>query len=254
MKATVGQGKCGFCEIDRTINPVDLAENEHWRIFENAWPYPGHAFHLVAPAKTHWTNLADITDQGIGEALQLISAMSEKHRMSGGAIVLRFGDFIHHAGTLKHLHFQVQVPNELRQSFVTIGRPNAMQIDEAVAMLTGELTHTSNLIEIKRGEHWYITRDQNKRRHVLEQFRIQSHDFLCLPDFARLSYVHVEFLRLLKDLESKYKLPGAALVLQFGTTGILNKKRPLLADVIVASGTGPVFEILHPAANRLQAM
>lgn len=251
MQDMAKQNKCGFCDINRELNPVDLYVNKDWIVWENAWPYPGHAYHLVLPSVKHLTKLSEIDDKVARSAHDAIMWAIKKLSIKGGCVVLRFGEFLHHAGTYAHMHFQVQVGNLLSQSFVTMGRPDATQVEEAVSMLMGTYTFRYSFIKNDETKYWQISKIENKRPYTLHQFTLDPRENFNIRDKAGF----VDLIRTVRQLEQTYTLPGGALVLRFGDDkfhGLEFKK--LAADVVVADGTGPVFEVLHPAANELQAM
>ncbi|MBX4198141.1 hypothetical protein KW782_02280 [Candidatus Parcubacteria bacterium] len=257
MTQTVGEGTCMFCNINRKINPVDLGENDTCRIFENAWPYPGHAWHLVLATKLHWTELSHVTNQGAIELMQLAVQMVKQYEIPGGAHVLRFGDHDYNAGTLRHLHFQTQGPNLLQHAFVTLGKPNEMQTEEAVAMLEGSLVHKPDFQDFHDRAYWYVRKDHNPRPHVKMQFEVQlKHGADLRLDFPPAA---IELFDTLRDLERESGMPGGAFVTKFGDPRYHGYYSPVhsrhpIGWVVFPDNTGPVFETLVLPKNRGQIM
>lgn len=256
MQATIAAGTCAFCDIDRAMNPYDIKLTNYWRAMENAWPYPGHMYHLVIPCVEHWTTLSQVPDEAWVDAIQLINALVEKYKIPGGAIILRFGDFKYHAGTLRHLHFQLQVPSLLGQSFATFGKPDVAQTNETIAMLTGEKVFRSQHYEIApRGEYWFVGKYEKPRPHTLNEFVVGPLKKMTLPMLAKTPAAITELFAKVKNLEMNHELPGGAIVLYFGDGKVNGTEYPVInAKVIVAADTGPVLEVFHPAFNEQQAM
>lgn len=255
MKATTEKGICCFCDINRNVNPVDLLVNYYWRGLENGWPYPYHMYHLVLPAIDHATSLRGIGDDRWYNGLALACDLVDEYRIPGGGIVLRSGEFIHHAGTLSHLHFQLQVPSRLGQSFATFGHPNETQVDETIAMLTGELRSPWQPHPVERTSDWLVLQNRAPRSYILQEFLIQPNDNLTFKELSKDPIKATGLLRVARWLEEQYKLPGFAVVIRFGQPEFNGREDPSISvKVIAAKGNGPVFEMFHPALNHAQAM
>ncbi len=126
MKTTVGRGICPFCKIDLTKNKP-LGEWLHWWVWENPFPYPHHERHIVIPTKRHVTSLGELTPDEMVEWLTIVQWAETHFNMPGGALVLRFGDPKHNAGTLAHFHWQIQVPDGKHSAFAVFSKGPAWQ-------------------------------------------------------------------------------------------------------------------------------
>lgn len=106
-------GKCSFCgDLDPDLNEV-VFENKLWR----GWYYKGNieranlAYQaLVAPFR-HITRLRDLTPEDWACLGEIVVKFDEKDNLPGGAIMMRFGDPWLNAGTFRHLHKNIFVPN-----------------------------------------------------------------------------------------------------------------------------------------------
>jgi diadenosine tetraphosphate (Ap4A) HIT family hydrolase len=135
MQATIGQGKCPFCDIDFSKNKP-LGEWKHWWVWQNPFPYPFHIHHLVIPPKRHVTSLEELTGDEMLEWLKIVKWAEKHFNMPGGALVMRFGDPKHNAGTIAHLHWQIQVPDGKHSAIAVFSKGPAL--GEAIGLLVSE--------------------------------------------------------------------------------------------------------------------
>ncbi len=114
--------KCVFCDIDLTVNkPLNSKgeldpEGKDWPdvwVFKNPFPQEHQVLHLMIVPKRHILN-EDCRNITPDEWLQILDAWKwaqDFFGIRGGGFVGRFGDFEFNAGTVRHIHFQVQVPD-----------------------------------------------------------------------------------------------------------------------------------------------
>lgn len=256
MEETIGQGKCPFCEIDRTINPIDLLVGRFWRAQENAFPYPHHAYHLVLPTIDHITGIGELTKDSIEDWLKLVLQSVERFSILGGALVMREGDIENTAGTLRHLHTHIQSPNRMGPACVVFGRPNVSQIDETLQILQDPLFSRSHGWE-REGKvpiFWDVDISKNPSPYVLQEFRFEARR----PSTYKLASLQTEAIfelfSLWRELKVKYGLPGSSLTLKFGDPKYFDLRDNFItANIISARGNGPVIEVIKHALNKQQA-
>jgi hypothetical protein len=116
LKANVTSGKCPFCDINRELNVV-LFENNSWMIWINpvAKKSNGLATHLVAPAKRHILKADDITRDEWADWHEVWQFAFGQYPMLGGALFSRFGDPALNAGTIRHFHHNLYVPDGTKE-------------------------------------------------------------------------------------------------------------------------------------------
>lgn len=248
MKNTVEKGKCPFCEIDRKVNPVDLYLGTHWRMWENAWPYPHQTHHIVIPTIKHLTSLSELNEEILLELSDMVHHAFHAYELRSGVLVLRFGDQVHNAGTLSHLHLQIQVPNKLGPVFVTMGKPDQSQQEEVIKQLLTKPPSTPQLrIEDVSEERLSWTASRSLPPHV-------SHLFSFTPELRRRRDFFVSLFLQAQELERIHSLPGGTIMIGF--KDFIDHVPPQEFDnayLVVATGTGPVLRVIHPALNRGQA-
>jgi ATP adenylyltransferase len=104
-------GVCPFCPEHLARyhpNPI-LHEGEHWLYTNNAYPYQGSVHHFLLIHKAHIEAFSEITPTAWLELQGLINAITEKHRIKGGALVCRFGETKYTGASVTHLHLQIIV-------------------------------------------------------------------------------------------------------------------------------------------------
>jgi hypothetical protein len=113
MRRQNKKGSCSFCDLGK-MRSVSVKEGYHWLIKPNNWPYLHHSVHLVFIYKDgHSKNndTADIVPAAWEETGVLLQWAIRKYNISGGALVLRFLDYKLSGCTMRHLHWQLQVPD-----------------------------------------------------------------------------------------------------------------------------------------------
>ena len=122
MQQATAEKKCIFCDINFEKNkPLNRLgqfdpEGKDWPllwVWENPYPQEYHLHHLMIIPKRHINNEEWhlITND---EWLQILDAWKwaqEFYNLPGGGFVGRFGQRSHNAGTIGHLHFQLQIPD-----------------------------------------------------------------------------------------------------------------------------------------------
>jgi len=111
---------CAFCKLDPEINPT-LFENDHWVITENAFPNKrACAVMLLIISKDHWRGLHEISKEAWASFYEMISWAEENRNLPGGMLFLRFGDMKFNTGTIRHLHWNLWVPDQTGKVFTPI--------------------------------------------------------------------------------------------------------------------------------------
>ncbi len=121
MEQTVGRGMCPFCPPDPEKNK-EILRGAHWVGWPNPFPYQNHQHHFVLATRQHIDYLADLTADMWVELLQHIKQLERVYDLDGGSIVMRFGSEPYNAGTIRHLHVHLQVPNEQGPAFAVFGK------------------------------------------------------------------------------------------------------------------------------------
>jgi diadenosine tetraphosphate (Ap4A) HIT family hydrolase len=111
MEATVGRNVCPFC-LPEFKERVAIDEGQFWRVVNNDFPYPHHQRHLLFVLKRHLEgNLNEIPPAAGLELWVLFSRVVNALKIPGGGLVIRFGDPKFNAGTIRHIHAHLQVPD-----------------------------------------------------------------------------------------------------------------------------------------------
>jgi diadenosine tetraphosphate (Ap4A) HIT family hydrolase len=116
------KGLCPFCVIDPEVNVV-IYENETCRAFEvpKAFRAKHIRQHILITPKRHILHFNEM----FGEEKQDMWDVLEQPQIAGlegGGLVMRFGKVELNAGSVRHLHLNVIVPDETGQYKVTLAK------------------------------------------------------------------------------------------------------------------------------------
>ena len=113
MKKIQKEGFCPFCS--ENINKADMMpvikEGKYWHVRKNRWPYQNTRVHLLIIHNRHAEKLADVKLEAAAELFELVKWAESKHKASGGAIGIRFGDPKTNGATVNHFHAHFIVAN-----------------------------------------------------------------------------------------------------------------------------------------------
>lgn len=122
MREGAREGRCVFCTLDHKKNrPLNKQgefdpDGRDWPllwVWLNPFPQAHHRLHLLIVPRRHIRN-EDWSLLTPEEWLQILDAWKwaqDFYEILGGGFVCRFGDRSYNAGTVGHLHFQLQVPD-----------------------------------------------------------------------------------------------------------------------------------------------
>ncbi|MBT4124636.1 MAG: hypothetical protein HN981_01845 [Candidatus Pacebacteria bacterium] len=119
MEQIIEEGHCPFClENFFKYNSRDLLkESQHWILTLNKWPYKNTKHHFLAILKEHAENMQEIPPEAGKELIELFQWLEKKYSIPGGGFAMRFGDTNYSAGTVKHIHAQLIVPDIEEEEF-----------------------------------------------------------------------------------------------------------------------------------------
>ena len=112
--------ECAFCSLDPEINPI-LYENQHWAVTKNAFPNKRScSVMLLIISKSHWRQLIEITPDAWDSFSEIVRWVEGRFDLPGGMLFLRFGDISFNNGTIRHLHWNLWVPDKTGKVFAPI--------------------------------------------------------------------------------------------------------------------------------------
>ena len=113
MEEIIETGECPFCmeHLDKYHRTPVLKETDHWIITRNAWPYENTRDHFLLILKTHKESLGELSPEEGADYFQLIAWAEQEFEIPGGGLAMRFGDTNYSAGTVKHIHAQLIIPD-----------------------------------------------------------------------------------------------------------------------------------------------
>lgn len=107
MVETAARGECVLCVGEHNI----IREGKYWRFKETDPPYKHHMHHFLIMTREHITDINMLTPEMSQELFEIIQWAIKEYNLPGGGIVMRFGDPDYNAGTVRHLHVHIQVPD-----------------------------------------------------------------------------------------------------------------------------------------------
>ncbi|XOB41001.1 MAG: HIT family protein [Candidatus Nealsonbacteria bacterium] len=111
LKTIKKTGKCPFCKENFKYHkkPI-LLKRKNWFITESSWPYENTQYHFLIISEKHKEDFTQLSASDFSEVFQLIKWATEKYKIKGGGLALRFGEAIYTGSTVNHLHFHLIVP------------------------------------------------------------------------------------------------------------------------------------------------
>jgi ATP adenylyltransferase len=102
----IGDNKiCPFCTEHLTsIHPNPIEEKTHWFITDNAYPYKPKREHILLIHKTHISDVTDLSQEAWIELKEIINIEKKKRDITGGTLMMRFGETKYTGASVTHLH------------------------------------------------------------------------------------------------------------------------------------------------------
>jgi diadenosine tetraphosphate (Ap4A) HIT family hydrolase len=96
---------CPFCpEHLHSIHPNPIEEKEYWIVTDNAYPYKPKKEHVLLIHKTHMSNISELSTEAWNELGTIINDEQKKRNISGGTLIMRFGETKYTGASVTHLH------------------------------------------------------------------------------------------------------------------------------------------------------
>ncbi len=99
-------GVCPFCPeqlLKYHKNPI-LKEGTYWKVTENMYPYKPVKHHVLFIHKEHIGHVSEISSEAWTELHSLFNETCAERNITGGSIMLRFGDTTFTGASVTHLH------------------------------------------------------------------------------------------------------------------------------------------------------
>lgn len=119
MEENEAAGECPFCWENLHkyhLEPI-WKQGEHWLVTANHWPYNHTKHHYLFIYRDHIENPEGMSAAGAHELITLTNQLIKEFAIPGGGLFMRFGDTRYSAGSVKHLHAQLVVPDILAPDF-----------------------------------------------------------------------------------------------------------------------------------------
>ena len=99
---------CPFCpEHLNSIHPNPIEQKEFWIVTDNAYSYKPNKNHVLLIHRGHISDVSEISKDAWIELKEIIDNEKQKRKITGGAIVMRFGDTRYTGASVTHLHAHI---------------------------------------------------------------------------------------------------------------------------------------------------
>ncbi len=106
---------CPFCpETFKWHTKPILKHKDDWFITENFNPYKDTQFHFLIISKKHNENFSDLSFVDWESVSLLCNWAVKKYKIKGGGLTMRFGETLYTGATIKHIHFHLISPKNVR--------------------------------------------------------------------------------------------------------------------------------------------
>jgi len=111
LEKIIKTNKCPFCPDNFKYHkkPI-LKKYQGWLATTNSWPYKNTQYHFVLIPLKHKVNFSDLNDKDFQAVKYLVNWLIKKYKLKGAGLALRFGEQKYTGATVRHLHFQLIVP------------------------------------------------------------------------------------------------------------------------------------------------
>lgn len=100
---------CPFCEkhfLTYHTKPI-IKRGKFWLLTENFQPYEGSRHHLLLVSRKHVTHFETLSSAAQAEFFSLASSELSTRGVTGGTLLMRFGNTDYTGGSVEHLHAQI---------------------------------------------------------------------------------------------------------------------------------------------------
>ena len=111
-------GVCPFCsEHLNKYHKNAVSEKKFWLITDNMYPYKPVLHHKLIIYKEHIVHLNDLPREAWDELNDLFQEITKSLNISGGTLMIRFGDTHYTGASVSHLHAHLVQSDPSDQSY-----------------------------------------------------------------------------------------------------------------------------------------
>ncbi len=115
IKEIASEKVCPFCpETFKWHTKPILKYVGDWFITENFNPYKSTEFHFLIISKRHNENFSDLSQIDWKSVSSLCNWAIKEYKIKGGGLTMRFGDTHYTGATIKHIHFHLISPKNVK--------------------------------------------------------------------------------------------------------------------------------------------
>lgn len=110
MRENLEHGVCPFCALPPESSPA-IWTGKHLFAKKNDFPRKHETHSIVIVTHEHIEHPRELPPEAGAELWQIVAELSARYNWIGGGLSMRFGELWNNAGTIKHLHMQIQIPD-----------------------------------------------------------------------------------------------------------------------------------------------
>jgi len=100
-----------------------------WHLWENPYAHAHTALHLVLAPARHISHVREMKEEDWIALSQLVGFAVDEYDLPGGCVAMRFGDPALNAGSIRHLHCNIIVPDGTGNVKVTLAKDAEKQAE-----------------------------------------------------------------------------------------------------------------------------
>lgn len=99
-------GVCPFCaeQLARYHKNPILAQTKYWTVTDNMYPYVGAKHHVLLIHREHIEDMSEFSPEAWAELQQVILDLCKERDITGGGLIMRFGETKYTGASVTHLH------------------------------------------------------------------------------------------------------------------------------------------------------
>ncbi|MES2471164.1 MAG: HIT domain-containing protein [Patescibacteria group bacterium] len=102
-------GVCPFCpeQLENYHKNPILKETKFWKVTDNMYPYKPTKHHILLIHKDHIKHESELSKEAWLELKDLMDEVCKERNITGGALMMRFGDTQYTGASVSHLHAHI---------------------------------------------------------------------------------------------------------------------------------------------------
>lgn len=105
IESIAKDGVCPFCPENLTrYHNKPIIEKKHWWVTDSRYPYQPVNHHCLIIHKSHIAHIGELSPEAWTELFEIVKNEASSRSITGGTLMLRFGDTRYTGASVLHLH------------------------------------------------------------------------------------------------------------------------------------------------------